>query len=125
MFACNFFRIYTSKSAHALHSSKKEQSCRRDEKNDGLWSMGQRLIIYFADVLCNLSSRQNNHTLVAALGKGYHEAHKSWKGLKAMSIHLLNFIKAVLESQRLDHRVHGIFVQAKSPRVFKASLNYH
>lgn len=28
--------------------------------------------------LCNLSNRQNNHIVVAALGKGYQEAHKSW-----------------------------------------------
>lgn len=73
--------------------------------------------------LCNLSSRQNNRTVVAALGKGYQEAHKSWGGLKAMSIHLLNLLKAISESQGLEHRVHGNFVKGKIPRVFKASLN--
>lgn len=73
--------------------------------------------------LCNSGSRQNHHTVVAALGKGYQEAHKSRGGLKAMSIHLLNLVKAILESQGLEHRVHGKFVQGKSPRIFKASLN--
>lgn len=60
--------------------------------------------------LCNLSSRQNNHTVEAALGKGYQETHKSWKGLKAMSIHLLNLVKAILENQGSEYRECGIFV---------------
>lgn len=121
-FSLKFFSTQASKNAHGLCSNKKKKSCRRDEANALLWSMGQQSIIYFADV-CNLSSRQNNHTVVAALGKGYQEAHKSWWGLKARNIHLLNLVKAILESQGLEHREHAVLCRDKMCQEFLRLLS--
>lgn len=68
---------------------KKKKSCMRDEKKIQLWSYGTTIHNLLFRCLCNLSSRQSIHTVVAALGRGYQETHKSWRGLKAMSIHPL------------------------------------
>lgn len=73
--------------------------------------------------LCNLSSRQNNCTVVSALGKGYQETHKSWRGLKAMNIHLLNPVMQYGEAKYHNTQSSTLCAGREGVRVVMTPLN--